>query len=298
MISPLLSTSLPLPLFRKGKVRDVYDLGSELLIVATDRISAFDCIMPNGIPGKGKILTAIAHFWFDSVQSFMPHHVRPIDFDSLPILVRQQKEILEGRVMRVLKTEPIGVECVVRGYLAGSAWKEYQATGQVAGHPLPKGLLLGSRLPEPLFTPAIKAQSGHDENITFDHMQKLLGSSKASRLREKSVDLYQHGQALIESKGILLADSKFEFGELFNGDLILIDEVLTPDSSRYWHRNQWSPGSQPPSLDKQFLRDYLEDQARWNKTPPAPFLPDRIVEEIQQRYIALAERLDIKISIH
>ncbi len=298
MSSALLYTSLPLPIFRKGKVRDVYDLGSELLIVATDRISAFDCIMPNGIPNKGKILTAITHFWFDSLTPFMPHHVRPIDFDGLPASVRQQKNNLEGRVMRVLKTEPIPVECVVRGYLAGSAWKEYQASGQVAGYQLPEGLFLGSRLPEPLFTPAIKAQSGHDENITFDHMQKILGSAKASQLKEKSLILYQHGQALVEAKGIILADTKFEFGELFNGDLILIDEALTPDSSRYWFQDQWSPGSQPPSLDKQYLRDYLEKQVTWNKTSPAPFLPDRIVEEIQRRYFALAEKLDIKISVY
>jgi phosphoribosylaminoimidazole-succinocarboxamide synthase len=298
MTSPLLSTALPLPVFRKGKVRDVYDLGSELLIVATDRISAFDCIMPNGIPGKGKILTAVTQFWFDSVTSFMPHHVRPIDFDRLPSSVHQQKDVLEGRVMRVLKTEPIAVECVVRGYLAGSAWKEYQALGQVSGHELPQGLQLGSRLPEPLFTPAIKAQSGHDENITFDQMEKIIGPSKASRLKEKSLTLYRHGQALVEPKGILLADTKFEFGELFNGDLILIDEALTPDSSRYWFRDQWSPGSQPASLDKQFLRDYLEEQITWNKQHPAPFLPDRIVEEIQKRYLSLAERLGIAISVY
>lgn len=293
MKAALLSTTLPLPIFRKGKVRDVYDLGSELLIVATDRISAFDCIMPNGIPNKGIILTAIADFWFHSVESLMPHHVRHINFDQLPSTIRQQKEILIGRVMRVQKTEPIAVECVVRGYLAGSAWREYQESGQVAGHSLPKGLHLGSRLPEPLFTPAIKAQSGHDENITYDQMKNILGTFRASQLKEKSLTLYHYGQSYVEPRGILLADTKFEFGELFTGEIILIDEALTPDSSRYWYTDHWVPGVQPPSLDKQYLRDYLEGEVRWNKTPPAPFLPDRVVEEIRKRYMSLAEKLGL-----
>lgn len=286
----LLSTELPFPVFRRGKVRDVYDMGDALLIVATDRISAFDCVMPEGIPGKGRILTAVANFWFEATKDLVPNHLRPGLALASDARLAPYLDQLEGRATLVTKTEPLPVECVVRGYLAGSGLKEYQANGAVCGVALPAGLRLADRLPEPIFTPATKAVEGHDENIPFDQMAEIVGGDLASRLRALSLALYQRGCELAGARGILLADTKFEFGILPDGGLILIDEALTPDSSRYWLADQWRPGANPPSLDKQFLRDYLETLQDWNKQDPAPHLPEFVVEGIRSRYLDLAAR--------
>ena len=292
-MSVLLSTSLPFPIFRRGKVRDVYDLGSRLLIVATDRISAFDCIMPDGIPDKGRILTAVAAYWFQATEDLVPNHFRgqahwPAELDAY-------REVLAGRAVVVEKTRPLPVECVVRGYLAGSGWKEYQAGGAVCGVSLPAGLQLADRLPEPIFTPATKAEEGHDENISYERMAEMIGETTAGRVRELSLALYQRGAQLAAGRGILLADTKFEFGLDPDGELLLIDEALTPDSSRYWLADRWVPGQNPPSLDKQFLRDYLEAVPGWDKQPPAPHLPDTVIEGIRARYLDLAGRFGIQI---
>ena len=292
-MSVLLSTSLPFPIFRRGKVRDVYDLGNRLLIVATDRISAFDCIMPDGIPDKGRILTAVAAYWFQATEDLVPNHFR--GQAHWPAEVEPYREALAGRAVVVEKTRPLPVECVVRGYLAGSGWKEYQAGRAVCGVPLPGGLQLADRLPEPIFTPATKAEEGHDENITFEHMAGLLGNPVADRVRELSLALYQRGAKLAAECGILLADTKFEFGLDAEGELLLIDEALTPDSSRYWLADRWAPGQNPPSLDKQFLRDYLETVPGWDKQPPAPHLPDTVIEGIRARYLDLAGRFGVQL---
>ncbi len=291
-MSVLLSTSLPFPIFRRGKVRDVYDLGSRLLIVATDRISAFDCIMPDGIPDKGRILTAVAAYWFQATEDLVPNHFR--GQAHWPAEVEAYREALAGRAVVVEKTRPLPVECVVRGYLAGSGWKEYQAGRAVCGVPLPAGLQLADRLPEPIFTPATKAEEGHDENITFERMADLLGNPVANRVRELSLALYQRGAQLAAERGILLADTKFEFGLDADGELLLIDEALTPDSSRYWLADRWAPGQNPPSLDKQFLRDYLETVPGWDKQPPAPHLPEAVIEGIRARYLDLAGRFGVQ----
>ncbi len=293
-MSVLQSTDLPYPIFRRGKVRDVYDLGGQLLIVATDRISAFDCVMPEGIPDKGRILTAVAAYWFEATADLVPNHFR--GNRAWPAGLEAHRELLEGRAVVVEKTRPRPVECVVRGYLAGSGWKEYQVGGAVCGVSLPTGLRLADRLPEPIFTPATKAEEGHDENISFERMAELLGGDLAGRLRELSLALYQRGAELAAQRGILLADTKFEFGLSDNGDLILIDEALTPDSSRYWLADRWVPGANPPSLDKQFLRDYLETLDSWDKQPPAPHLPPEIVEGIRERYLDLAARFGVEIN--
>ena len=292
-MSVVLSTSLPFPLFRRGKVRDVYDLGHLLLIVATDRISAFDCIMPEGIPDKGRILTAVASHWFHATEDLVPNHFR--GKAGWPVELEAYRTELAGRAVVVEKTEPLPVECVVRGYLAGSGWKEYQDGGAVCGVPLPVGLRLADRLPEPIFTPATKAEEGHDENISFERMAELVGSDVAERLRELSLALYQRGATLAAERGILLADTKFEFGLSPTGELLLIDEALTPDSSRYWLADRWAPGENPPSLDKQFLRDYLESVPGWDKQPPAPHLPAPVVEGIRARYLDLASRFGITV---
>jgi len=293
-MSVLQSTDLPYPIFRRGKVRDVYDLGGQLLIVATDRISAFDCVMPEGIPDKGRIRTAVAAYWFEATADLVPNHFR--GNRAWPAGLEAHRELLEGRAVVVEKTRPLPVECVVRGYLAGSGWKEYQVGGAVCGESLPAGLRLADRLPEPIFTPATKAEEGHDENISFERMAELLGGDLAGRLRELSLALYQRGAELAAQRGILLADTKFEFGLSDNGDLILIDEALTPDSSRYWLADRWVPGANPPSLDKQFLRDYLETLDSWDKQPPAPHLPPEIVEGIRERYLDLAARFGVEIN--
>jgi phosphoribosylaminoimidazole-succinocarboxamide synthase len=289
----LLSTDLPFPIFRRGKVRDVYDLGSQLLIVATDRISAFDCVMPEGIPDKGRILTAVAAYWFAATEDLVPNHFR--GNLGWPASLETHREALAGRAVIVEKTRPLPVECVVRGYLAGSGWKEYQVDGKVCGVPLPAGLRLADRLPEPIFTPATKAEEGHDENISFEAMAEIVGAEQAVLLRDLSLALYRRGAELAASRGILLADTKFEFGLSDRGELILIDEALTPDSSRYWLADTWVPGKNPPSLDKQFLRDYLETLETWDKQPPAPHLPAAIVEGVRARYLDLAGRFGITV---
>ncbi len=292
-MSVLLSTDLPFPIFRRGKVRDVYDLGSQLLIVATDRISAFDCVMPEGIPDKGRILTAVAAYWFAATEDLVPNHFR----GNLrwPVALEAYREALADRAVIVEKTRPLPVECVVRGYLAGSGWKEYQAGGAVCGVSLPGGMQLADRLPEPIFTPATKAEEGHDENISFEHMAEIVGMPLALRLRDLSLALYRRGAEHAASRGILLADTKFEFGVSDAGELILIDEALTPDSSRYWLADSWAPGQNPPSLDKQFLRDYLETLTDWDKQPPVPHLPAAIIAGIRDRYLDLAGRFGIKV---
>lgn len=286
-------TELPLPIFRSGKVRDVFDLGETLLIVASDRISAFDCVMPEGIPDKGRILTQVANFWFDATKDIVPNHLVAIHFEDFPAALRPFREVLEGRSIIVQKAKPFPVECIVRGYLAGSAFKEYKANGTVCGLRLPPGLKMADCLPEPIFTPSTKAEEGHDENITLPEMMDLVGGSMAHRLKTLSLALYERGHRIAKERGILLADTKFEFGLLEDGSLILIDEVLTPDSSRYWLEDQWQPGSNPPSLDKQYLRDYLETLEGWDKTSPAPQLPGQIVDGVRERYLDLARRFKV-----
>ena len=292
-MSVVLSTDLPFPIFRRGKVRDVYDLGRQLLIVATDRISAFDCVMPEGIPGKGSILTAVASYWMAATEDLVPNHFR--GNQTWPQAVEPYRQSLAGRAVVVEKTRPLPVECVVRGYLAGSGWKEYQVDQAVCGVPLPAGLRLADRLPEPIFTPATKAEEGHDENISFERLASIVGADVAARLQTLSLALYQRGAELARERGILLADTKFEFGLSESGELILIDEALTPDSSRYWLADAWAPGKNPPSLDKQFLRDYLETLSDWNKQPPAPHLPAAVIEGVRARYLDLAGRFGITV---
>lgn len=286
------STDLSFPVFRRGKVRDVYTLNEQLLIVATDRISAFDVIMGQGIPEKGRILTQVANFWFKATQDIIPNHLITTCFDEFPEELKKHAE-LKDRAILVQKTQPLPVECVVRGYLAGSGLKEYEQTRTVCGVKLPEGLVNASKLPEPIFTPATKEDEGHDINISFERMCEIVGEDLGKRLRDVSIKLYLRGVELAAKRGIILADTKFEFGLLPNGDLIVIDEVLTPDSSRYWLADQWKPGINPPSLDKQFLRDYLETLKDWNKQAPAPELPAHIIEGIRERYLDLAKRFDV-----
>ena len=295
MTEALLTTQLPFPAFRRGKVRDVYDLGSRLLIVATDRISAFDCIMPEGIPDKGRILTQVANFWFNATRDILPNHLEATEVDAFPAELQPFREQLQGRAILVRRTTPLPVECVVRGYLAGSGLKEYTRTGTVCGVPLPAGLRNADQLPEPIFTPSTKAEEGHDENIDFAAAAALIGRDLAFRVKEMSLALYRRGHELARERGILLADTKFEFGLLPDGELILIDEALTPDSSRYWLADAWQPGANPPSLDKQFLRDYLEALPDWNKQPPAPHLPEAVIQGVRSRYLDLAKRFGVAI---
>lgn len=287
----LLQTRLPsLDLFARGKVRDIYDLGEHLLLVATDRLSAFDVILPQGIPHKGRVLTQISAFWFQQMSDIIPHHVVSANVDDYPAACRPYREQLEGRSMLVHKAQPLPIECVVRGYLAGSAWNEYQNTGAICGIKLPGGLIESSKLDQPIFTPATKAEMGqHDENIAFDRVAALVGRERAERLRDISIAVYRRAQTLAESKGIIIADTKMEFG-LKEGKLMLIDELLTPDSSRFWPMASYKPGSSQPSFDKQFVRDYLIS-IKWNKQPPAPDLPDDIVQTTSQKYLEAYERL-------
>lgn len=294
-MSALLSTDLPFPAFRRGKVRDVYELGSQLLIVATDRISAFDCIMPQGIPDKGRILTQVANYWFGATADIVPNHLVATKVEDYPAELKPFAEALRGRSILVRRTEPLPIECVVRGYLAGSGLKEYEVNGTVCGISLPPGLRLADRLPEPIFTPATKEDEGHDINISFERMCEIVGAELGARLRSISLALYRRGVELAAKRGILLADTKFEFGLLPDGKLLVIDEVLTPDSSRYWLADQWTPGKNPPSLDKQFLRDYLETLKDWNKQAPAPQLPEPIISGIRARYLDLAGRFGVEI---
>jgi phosphoribosylaminoimidazole-succinocarboxamide synthase len=274
----------------RGKVRDIYDLGDRLLIVATDRISAFDVVMPNPIPDKGRILTQLSKFWFDLTKEMVPNHLFSTEVEDYPEDCRPYEEILRHRSMLVVKTEVLPVECVVRGYLSGSGWEEYKERGEVCGIPLPKGLLESSKLEEPIFTPATKAEMGlHDENISFEKVEKRVGKELAQRLRTFSIAIYEKARDIAEEKGIIIADTKMEFG-LKDGKLILIDELLTPDSSRFWPKDSYRPGGPQRSFDKQFLRDYLLS-IRWNKNPPAPPLPGEIVQKTREKYVEAYARL-------
>ncbi|HUN62900.1 MAG TPA: phosphoribosylaminoimidazolesuccinocarboxamide synthase [Candidatus Sulfotelmatobacter sp.] len=264
----------------RGKVRDIYDLGDRLLIVATDRLSAFDVVMATPIPDKGRVLTQLSLFWFDLLQDVIPNHV--LSATQFPPPFDRYTEDLAGRSMVVRKTKPLPVECVARGYLSGSGWKEYRATGKVCGISLPAGLRESDKLPEPIFTPATKATSGHDENISFERMAEILGRPLAEKVRHVTLEIYRRAAAYAEPRGILLADTKFEFGQL-HGELIWIDEALTPDSSRFWPASQYQPGGAQPSFDKQFVRDYLE-RIRWPKTPPGPELPPDVIEATRAKY--------------
>ena len=274
---------------KSGKVRDIFDLGDRLLFVASDRISAFDVIMPNGIPRKGEVLTQISYFWFDQTQAFQPNHLLSKADSPLPPNLQPFAAQLAGRSMLVKKAEPLTIECVVRGYLAGSGWKEYRERQTVCGIQLPGCLQESSELPEPIFTPATKAETGHDENIPFVQAAKMVGAEIAERARAASLKIYGFARDYARKRGIIIADTKFEFG-LLDGQLILIDEVLTPDSSRFWPADQYQAGESQPSFDKQFVRDYLET-LDWNKTPPGPVLPDDVVARTQAKYLEAYEKL-------
>jgi phosphoribosylaminoimidazole-succinocarboxamide synthase len=289
--APLLEARLNgLAPHRQGKVRDIFDFGDTLLIVATDRISAFDYVLGSGIPDKGKVLTQLSAFWFLRTAGVVPNHLLTADIAAFPRELRTHGEMLAGRSMLVRKTTPIPIECVARGYLSGSGWKEYLAQGSVCGIALPAGLREADRLPEPIFTPATKAASGHDINISEAEAGSLIGGDLVARLRALTLQLYAFGAAHAESRGIVLADTKFEFGRTDQGDIILIDEVMTPDSSRYWPRDQYRPGGPQPSFDKQYVRDYLEE-IRWNKQPPVPALPDDVVMRTRDKYLEAFRRL-------
>ena len=287
----MIEEALPgLHLFNRGKVRDIYDLGDKLLLVATDRISAFDVILPTLIPGKGKILTALSEFWFGIVKDIIPNHLITTRFDQFPAACLPHREKLEGRSMLVKKSTPAPVECIVRGYLAGSGWKDYQNTGRVCGIQLPEGLVEASRLEQPIFTPSTKAVIGaHDVNITFDDMLTKLGKKGAEAMRDSSIAIYKRASELAETKGIIIADTKFEFG-LEADKVILIDEVLTPDSSRFWPADRYRPGKTPDSFDKQFVRDYLLNLP-WDMKSPPPELPPEIVKKTQDKYAEALRRL-------
>jgi phosphoribosylaminoimidazole-succinocarboxamide synthase len=300
----LLQTHLDgLTLHRRGKVRDVYEVGGDLLIVTTDRISAFDYVLGSGIPDKGKVLTQLSGFWFDMMRDLVPHHLLSMDAEQFPEPARRHAGQLRGRAMLVRRTEPIPIECVARGYLSGSGWKEYQQSGSVCGVKLPAGLRESDRLPEPIFTPATKADTGHDVNISEAEAGRLVGADLIARLKSLTLDIYRRGVAHAASKGIIIADTKFEFGLVGGagapGDLphrsdretgaqaaeiILIDEALTPDSSRFWPQDTYEPGHGQPSFDKQFVRDYLE-QIKWNKQPPVPSLPDEVIQRTREKYV-------------
>lgn len=275
---------------RSGKVREIYDAGDQLLFVASDRISAFDCVMPNGIPQKGSVLNMISKFWFERTGDLVKNHMITTDVDQFSAPFNQHADQLAGRSMLVKKTTVFPVECIVRGYLIGSGWKEYQKSGTIGGMPLRAGYQQASKLDEPMFTPSTKAEQGlHDENISFDQAKKIVGAQTAEKLKEISIALYQQAAEYALTKGIIIADTKFEFGEL-DGEIILIDEALTPDSSRFWSADTYQVGSSPMSFDKQFVRDYLET-LDWDKTPPAPELPAEIVAKTQAKYLEAYERL-------
>ena len=285
----LLECNLPgIPKLRSGKVREVFDLGDCLLIVATDRISAFDCTLPTGIPRKGEVLTRLTSFWFE-ILDFIPNHFLTSRFEAFPTSLHPFEEQLRNRSMLVRKAKPLPVECVARGYIAGSGWSEYQTNGTIGGHTVPAGLEQSSKLPSPLFTPSTKAESGHDENISWKQCRSILGDELAIQVRDQTIELYEHGCAHAARAGILIADTKFEFG-IADGQVLLIDECLTPDSSRFWPTDSWSAGINPPSYDKHFVRDYLET-LDWNKTPPAPALPPEVVEKTSEKYIEAYEKL-------
>jgi phosphoribosylaminoimidazole-succinocarboxamide synthase len=302
----VLDTNLSgLTLARRGKVRDVYDLGDQLLIVATDRISAFDYVLGSGIPDKGKVLTQLSAFWFERMAAVTPHHLVSVNVDEFPAVTRPHRDVLRGRSMLVRKTLPLPVECVARGYLSGSGWKEYGKTGAVCGIALPRGLKESDRLPAPIFTPATKAESGHDENISEAVAGDIVGQDRIAKLRDLTLTIYARGVEHAATCGIIIADTKFEFGLAPKGsaspssrssggaeadELVLIDEVLTPDSSRFWPQDQYTPGQGQPSFDKQFVRDYLE-QIGWNKQPPVPSLPDDVVMRTREKYVEAYRKL-------
>ncbi|MBW2669434.1 MAG: phosphoribosylaminoimidazolesuccinocarboxamide synthase [Deltaproteobacteria bacterium] len=279
-----------LNLIKRGKVRDIYDLGDTLLMVATDRISAFDVVMPDPIPEKGKILTQISLFWFKIMESLLPHHVVSSNVDNYPDICKRYAEILRGRSMLVKKAEPLPIECIVRGYISGSGWNDYRASGRICGIKLPKNLIESDKLPKPIFTPSTKAEKGlHDININFDETIKKIGKHLADQVRTLSLEIYSKGADFAYKKGIIIADTKFEFG-LFEDNLILIDEVMTPDSSRFWPKSSYQPGGSQKSFDKQYLRDYLIS-INWNKTPPAPALPKDVIANTHNKYLEAFNRL-------
>ena len=294
---PILQLDLPgIKKLRSGKVRDIFDLNYALLLVASDRISAFDVIMPNGIPRKGEVLTQISHFWFEKFSSLVPNHLLAKATDPLPKNLQPFAAQLERRSMIVKKAKPLAIECIVRGYLSGSGWKEYKKSQTVCGVQLPAGLTESAELPEPIFTPSTKAEAGHDENISFEQACKIVGKDLATQASDLSLKIYKAGRDYARQRGIIIADTKFEFGLLNgrgdspHGKLILIDEVMTPDSSRFWPADQYAPGKGQPSFDKQFVRDYLET-LDWNKTPPGPKLPPEVVAKTSAKYLEAYERL-------
>jgi phosphoribosylaminoimidazole-succinocarboxamide synthase len=289
--TPVLDTSLDgLTLVRRGKVRDVYAADDALVLIATDRISAFDYVLGSGIPDKGRVLTQLSAFWFNRTRHLVPNHVISTDVSTYPAAARAHAEVLDGRSMLVRRTTPLQVECVARGYISGSGWKDYQATGQLCGVALPPGLRESDRLPEPLFTPATKAESGHDENITEAQAAMVVGAELLARLKHLTLTLYAFGVEHAGSRGIILADTKFEFGLTDEGELLLIDEMMTPDSSRYWPADLYAPGGPQPSFDKQYVRDYLES-IQWNKQPPVPSLPPDVVSRTREKYLDAYRRL-------
>jgi phosphoribosylaminoimidazole-succinocarboxamide synthase len=281
---------------RQGKVRDIFDCGETLVMVATDRISAFDYVLGSGIPDKGKVLTQLSSFWFDRTAGIVANHFLSMDVREYPQALRGHGDMLTGRSMLVRKTAPVPIECVARGYLSGSGWKEYQATGSVCGVSLPQGLRESERLPAPIFTPATKADSGHDINISEAEAARIVGSNLTRQLRDLTLALYDHGARHAEARGIILADTKFEFGLTDDQSILLIDEVMTPDSSRYWPSDQYAPGRPQPSFDKQYVRDYLE-RIHWNKQPPVPSLPEDVVIGTREKYIEAFHRLTGKVLL-
>ena len=272
-----------IPRFKSGKVREVFDLGDKLLFVASDRISAFDVVLPQGIPDKGAVLTQISAFWFDKMKDLVPNHLISAKASEFPDVLQPHSSLLAGRSMLVRKTKVFPVECVVRGYLAGSGWKDYRGSGEVCGIELPGGMRESDILQEPIFTPATKEESGHDINISFEEMERIVGAEWARRMRDTSIEIYRRAREYAAARGIIIADTKFEFGE-FEGELMLIDEILTPDSSRFWPADRYEPGRGRPSYDKQFVRDYLET-LDWDKAPPPPDLPDDVVSKTREKYL-------------
>ena len=288
---PLIESALPgVPRLRQGKVRDLYAVGDDVLIVATDRISAFDYVLGSGIPDKGRVLTQLSAFWFERTRTIVANHLLTADAAAFPAALRGHRAQLDGRAMLVRRTTPLPVECVARGYVSGSGWKDYLASGAICGHPLPAGLRESDRLPTPLFTPATKADSGHDINITEAEAAAVVGADRLAQVKAITMALYAAGAAHAAGCGILLADTKFEFGVTDDGELLLIDEAMTPDSSRYWPADQYAPGGPQASFDKQYVRDYLES-IRWNKQPPVPALPDEVVRRTREKYLDAFERL-------
>jgi len=289
---PSAITQIEIPIlekFKSGKVREVYDLGEHYLFIASDRISAFDCVMPNGIPDKGRILNMISKFWFERTNDIVKNHMVSTDISDFPVSIQSYASLLQGRSMLVKKAELLPVECIVRGYLIGSGWKEYQKSTTIGGMPLREGYKMADKLDEPIFTPSTKADEGHDENISIDQMVKIVGEELGKQLIDVSLKLYKTAADFALTKGIIIADTKFEFG-IVDGELILIDEVLTPDSSRFWPADTYKPGSSPFSFDKQYVRDYLET-LDWDKTPPAPELPEEIVLKTREKYLEAYELL-------